>query len=85
MNLMGHQQVTVVYLQLLTQRLTILRNACCVVATIAIDIKLTIIALAIASLSGRAKGSDTVAKMIVMEYWFYHVLIIFTCKNTKKL
>jgi hypothetical protein len=67
----------------LAQYLAVPRYGLNAIATIGVDVKLSIVALAIASLSGCAKGDDLWTDFIEMKYWFYHVLNLFACKITK--
>ena len=55
-----------------TQRLTVLCDGLGLIASIAVDIEFTIIPFTITPTTGRAKGRDALAKVIVTEFWMYH-------------
>jgi hypothetical protein len=63
---MGHQQAMVFYAQNLAKQRPILSDGLLAVATIAIDVKLAIAPMAIASLSSGAEGRHALAQIIIL-------------------
>ena len=64
MHLMGHHEAILVNLQILAQSLAVLRDVGRIVATIKIDIKRAIVALAIAAMTGGAEGGHALSDVI---------------------